>query len=782
MRLTSAPYAPVDSLEVHENDVDDYENATRGTSRGLNRAERVPDAPAKRTRQISDSENAGPRALAEEISPAKNTSSNPQEATHEQPPNTESLLFEFAASPLAPNVQNVPDWDLHCPFYGEGLQPDVNLDWTLDFLSNGISTHSPLDSINGREGMMAPTALANSEPTQDRRHDQLQRGADFTQQESQEWLDQGHEHVSPEAQGPACESLGRTAYVEIHERDVFIGKSATLLMKRQLSENSYKSMVETVTAPLLDEICSEKGKRPHSFPAISTIVYFLGLFFVHVQPRFPVLHVPTFDPNECSPNLLLAMAISGSSYSESNQGKFTSAYLKRVRMAIRLMQERDQSYVRLLRSSYCLDTDCFIPFQLRSSSNLFALFLVSLSAMWVGQKAAYERAEGDRGDLAVYCRRAQLLDCRPKHMRASQSPLRSNRNRLEEQWKEWINDEQKKRLGLCIYLLDCQVVAVYQRQPYIGKAETVNSALPCSETFWSAPTAWAWKSLLGPADIPPSIYYLTTLTSILLYNEIPDVLPFPPLDNFCKTLYAYVLHSHVFEWRQTICMLNPTGLLTSPLSLAPQNIGNSLLERREWLEACLRNWDTFYGVQNRAEPVNTSSKNSAGILLHHLAVLALHLNFSDLHVVAGRAGSDADIILAEQSLQNWLQEEKAQKIFDYNSLMLNAAHDAIAAGDAQRSGFELAICLFIGGLTSWAMFRFASFDPTLTGFPNQKYGSSDSRNRHPEDTVYLPEETAKNSLMAQVADACNGLRVLKCLRLALVFGNTLERLLSEPVR
>jgi hypothetical protein len=72
--------------------------------------------------------------------------------------------------------------------------------------------------------------------------------------------------------------------------------------------------------------------------------------------------------------------------------------------------------------------------------------------MWVGQKLAYERAEGDRGELVVSCRRFQLLDCRMKHQHASRTPSRRNRKRIEEAWMEWIDTEQRKRLGLCIYV------------------------------------------------------------------------------------------------------------------------------------------------------------------------------------------------------------------------------------------------------------------------------------------------------------------------------------------
>lgn len=323
------------------------------------------------------------------------------------------------------------------------------------------------------------------------------------------------------------------------------------------------------------------------------------------------------------------------------------------------------------------------------------------------------------------------------------------------------------------------MAAFFQRQPYISKAETVNTALPCSETFWKAPTAWAWKSLLGPADIPPSTYFLTTLTTILLHKNIPDVLPFPPLDDFCKTLYVYVLHSHVFEWRQTICMLNPTGLLSSPVSLAPQNIGDSLQERREWLLASLKNWNDFYGNGNLADPTNRSPKNSSGILLYHLAIMALHLNFSDLHIVAGRSGSDADIELAKQSLRNWLQGDRAQKIFDCNSQMLSAALDTIAGGDAQQCGFELAICLFMGGLTSWAMSRFGGLVRISRSRDPGEPGSGGDQQYQSHPHIFgenLPE--VGNVFNDQVSGARDALRTLKWLRLAVAFGDILDRLHS----
>jgi hypothetical protein len=221
-------------------------------------------------------------------------------------------------------------------------------------------------------------------------------------------------------------------------------------------------------------------------------------------------------------------------------------------------------------------------------------------------------------------------------------------------------------------------------------------------------------------------------------------------------------------------MLNPTGLISSPLSLAPQNIGISLQERQRWLETCLGNWNPNYGDKNQDS--DNGYKSSSGVLLYHLAMLALHINFSDLHIVAGRSGSDDDIGLAEQSLRNWLQNERAQTILHCTVQMLDAAWDAITAGEAQRSSFELAICLFMGGLTCWAMSRFGS--PNLMLNLQQKDIALASRLRRDG----LNELNSNNhegssgvpSLLSQVADARDGLRTLKCHRLAVAFGDILD--------
>jgi hypothetical protein len=238
----------------------------------------------------------------------------------------------------------VPDWDFQWPFYGEGLN-DANIDWTLDFLSQGISTHSPFDPLPehgdvshlpGFNGTALPLETSSSADD-----------ADGTQEEEfRAWPDQESRPVSPRQHRLLHQPPRSTSYVDQGEIATFTNTYTGTHPTRLFSEKSREAMLGTVTSSSLDEFCSEKGSRPGSFPPLSTIEYFMQLYFAHVQPRFPVLHIPTFEPNGSPATLLLAIAIVGSSYSESNQGRFALSYLERTRMAIRLMQERDQKHVR----------------------------------------------------------------------------------------------------------------------------------------------------------------------------------------------------------------------------------------------------------------------------------------------------------------------------------------------------------------------------------------------------------------------------------------------------
>lgn len=198
--------------------------------------------------------------------------------------------------------------------------------------------------------------------------------------------------------------------------------------------------------------------------------------------------------------------------------------------------------------------------------------------------------------------------------------------------------------------------------------------------------------LIGPADIPPSTYYLHALNCCLLRKLEPLPSGAARTDNFGKIVLIYALHTHVFEWRQAISMLNPNGLANSYGNFIFE-IGDGLRDRRNWLLDSLNNWYECY---------MTPDIDVAALLLYHLAFVSLNISLSDLHLAAGRSGSMGEGEIAEQSLASWANSESANETMSHVQKMLELAHVALAAGEAVGSSFEVAMSLFTGGLVCWA--------------------------------------------------------------------------------
>lgn len=249
-------------------------------------------------------------------------------------------------------------------------------------------------------------------------------------------------------------------------------------------------------------------------------------------------------------------------------------------------------------------------------------------------------------------------------------------------------------------MFDCQFPSLFNNQPYVSKAETANSVFPCAQEYWEAETSESWKMLIGPADIPPSAYYLHALNCCLLRQFIP-LPPVAKIDNFGKIALMYALHTHIFEWRQACSMLNPNGFATI-FGNSVIEIGDGLMERRAWLLTSLQNWHDCYW----APDISVSA-----ILLYHLGFISIYVSLSDLHFAAGRFGNKLEGEAAEQSLKRWANSEDANLTMSHVEEILKLAHDTLAGDISTDSSFELTMGLFTGGLVSWAYAKLRANGP-----------------------------------------------------------------------
>ncbi|OJJ45296.1 hypothetical protein ASPZODRAFT_143938 [Penicilliopsis zonata CBS 506.65] len=448
---------------------------------------------------------------------------------------------------------------------------------------------------------------------------------------------------------------------------------------------------DRILQTLSDNSAADQGLAAadgNSFPTAETLEYFIQLYIFHVHPRFPVVHPATFTPANSPSFLLLSMILAGSNYTKSNRGKFSVVYLHTVMVMFLRLQSLDIQF-------------------LRSNDNIFTLLLLCVSGTWSGQKAAFELAEGARGILVTACRRCRLLDCRPKTQPSDPQSSRSKRTRLRETWKSWIDLEQRKRLGLSIYIFDLQFPALFNNQPYIGKAEIINLVLPCASTFWEAASPEAWKVLLGPAELPSSMYFMVSMDTCLLYPAIRKEPPYAPLDAFGKTILMYAIFAHIYEWRQTVSIVVYKGFTRAP-EVGLFEPGDGLKERQGWLYNALACWRRYYHYGDptwRKMGSMGTEPSSSGLLLNYLAEICVDTNISDVHLVAGRSGLEEDIHLAEESLRRWCDGTRSEHTIERVNAMLAAAYNIIEQGHASECGFEIAVCLLTGGLLLWVYHR-----------------------------------------------------------------------------
>ncbi|KAL2067603.1 hypothetical protein VTL71DRAFT_2028 [Oculimacula yallundae] len=424
-----------------------------------------------------------------------------------------------------------------------------------------------------------------------------------------------------------------------------------------------------------DNIRNEFSRREildPEFPPAEALDYFLRLYVRYIQPRYPVLHLPTFDIYNSPPLMLIAMMFLGSSHSSVDRGRFSRMFHEHLRIACMRKQELEKKWLRQI-------------------DNILTYFLLCLAGTWSGSKHSYEFAEGGRGILVTACRRARLLDCRPVSRVEIDLYQRPGRSQMEAVWLAWVETERRKRLGLSIYIFDCQYPALFNNQPYVSKADTTNCVFPCSDQLWDAHSPETWKMIVGPPDMPPPTYYLHALNCCLLRKWIKPSPPIVQAGEFGKIVLMYALHTHVFEWRQSTSMLNPTGLMG--LGNSAHDMGEGLRQRRKWL---------VDGLDSFAECYKTPSTSVAAQLLHYLGYVSLDVSLSDMHLVAGRSVNKNDGKFAEENLKFWANSEIADKTMGHVYDMLALCHHCVNSGLAADSSYEIAICLFTGGMVCWA--------------------------------------------------------------------------------
>ncbi|KAL3475944.1 fungal-specific transcription factor domain-containing protein [Aspergillus californicus] len=225
-------------------------------------------------------------------------------------------------------------------------------------------------------------------------------------------------------------------------------------------------------------------------PELETLNIFIGLFFAHFEHQMPVIHRPSLQSPDGLPDALLAAIVAiGAIYSRvKHTSRFAIVLIDMARLGAQSSLELNNKLMR-------------------DPMFVYALVLLCYAGLWCGNKRLFELAENLRGTVVTYARHIQRSE-----LAVAEQEEHEQRHRtadIQGQWQLWIQRESRKRLGWCIYALDCMFPSLLYLPPSLSLAEFMSRGCPCDEEYWHARTAYSWKSLLGSASVPPSRTFIS---------------------------------------------------------------------------------------------------------------------------------------------------------------------------------------------------------------------------------------------------------------------------------
>jgi hypothetical protein len=145
---------------------------------------------------------------------------------------------------------------------------------------------------------------------------------------------------------------------------------------------------------------------------------------------------------------------------------------------------------------------------------------------YCGDDELCEHAHRRRGDLSIYCTeqwKQSTTDC---HL----SPGNSSED-VAKDWKTWQVLETRRRIGYCVWLLDCMWAFHTDCRPLLSLRDAT-VPLPCQEVLWEAESALVWRQLF---ELATSETRLTARVN-LLFADV-DTIANPSLLASTQSLY-----------------------------------------------------------------------------------------------------------------------------------------------------------------------------------------------------------------------------------------------------
>ncbi|WRT70414.1 uncharacterized protein IL334_007412 [Kwoniella shivajii] len=258
------------------------------------------------------------------------------------------------------------------------------------------------------------------------------------------------------------------------------------------------------------DLFDDNVKRELSLPSFSLqqMRLYLELYFMHFAPLYPIIHYPSLQYRRLPPDLLLAMICVGTAFANDSDGlEMASKLHRRLRTRIfETVEDEPTTSVASLQTILLLNhfARSYCSLKQHDIAQIFHSPIINLARQSGMLLPDYDRQLKSTLDDPVAC------------------------------WLEWVDEEERKRLGWFSFLMDTENAALY-RGFLLIHCYSISIELPAPDEVWDAKDPLKWNRSLLNSSRPPSFRH--ALRELAGRGSIA-----PNLTNFSLWILLHGLH------------------------------------------------------------------------------------------------------------------------------------------------------------------------------------------------------------------------------------------------
>lgn len=390
---------------------------------------------------------------------------------------------------------------------------------------------------------------------------------------------------------------------------------------------------------------------------------YIGSYWYHFHPQMPILHQPTFSPDQTKSLLLLVVIAIGASSLDKLHGESATA----------AGADLSDFLVWHLRDEIFKDVDFLPPAKLWVFQTLI---LLEIYEKMYSTRTLHERAHIHHGTTLTLMRRGSSLIGRsaldsPSIAKddflgsASAANYHGHKSSTTEQWwNHWITNEATRRVAFAAFIIDSIHATMFGHAATMV-AHEMKLQLPCDESAWSATSSaevGRIESNLQARGIKP-ISFFDGLRLTLNHKHVRT-------NPFGRTALMAGLLSVSWHMNQRDVQVRSLGALKA---LGGKDIWRGTLTkafdswRNDFEQSIDKDSATFSGLIQASTKLNDDIIFESNTVLHHLAHMATHVDIVSCQIFAkatrllGRTTLPADYTMAQKRIrENWAPKASAR--------------------------------------------------------------------------------------------------------------------------